>query len=282
MSIRLNENFDNSTPFLSGYKQLKIPIIDSAGNSAWPQVFPLEKIRELENTVGARHFSAQMMLEYVPDERIHLDPGAINFYCEEFNMNLARIGEYEISGVSFYWDPSSGRANSDGSVCALIYRDDKNRNAFVHDVLYMTVSDNDLHPLANQCETVINFMQNHNLTRIAVETNGIGNALPEIIRTTASQKHIPISIMSVSNHTKKETRILNAIEPLLTTNHLYMHERIKQTMVLSEMLAWSPLGSVEHDDGLDAIAGALAIMPMPIRPMKYNTGLIRANTNFQI
>ena len=282
MSIRVNENFDNSTPFLHGYKKLKIPIIDCTGKPAWPEVFPIDKIQELENTVGARHFSSQMMLEYVPTERVHLDPGAINFYCDTFDVRLARIGTHEISGVSFYWDPSSGRTKSDGSVCALIYRDDKNRIAFVHDILYMNVSDDDLYPLQNQCETVIDFMHKYNLNKIAVETNGIGNALPEIIRVTALQKHNNINITPISNHTKKETRILNAIEPLLTTNRLYMHERIKQTMLLSEMLAWSPMGSHEHDDGLDAIAGALTITPTSLRPTIYNQKLIHANTDFQI
>ena len=256
--------------------------MDCAGNPAWPEVFPIDKIQELENTVGARHFSAQMMLEYVPTERVHLDPGAINFYNDKFDVRLARIGTHEISGVSFYWDPSSGRTDSDGSVCALVYRDDKNRIVFVHDVLYMNVSDEDLYPLRNQCETVIDFMQKYELNKIAVEINGIGNALPEIIRATAIQKHKQINITPISNHIKKETRILNAIEPLLTTNRLYMHERIKQTMLLSEMLAWSPTGSHEHDDGLDAVAGALAITPMPLRPMIYNQKQIHANTEFQI
>ena len=278
----LNENFDNSTPFLTGYNQLKIPIIDSAGNPAWPEQFPLEKIHELEKIVGARHFSAQMMLEYVSEERIHLDPGAINFYRDDFDFHLARIGEHEISGVALYWDPSSGRANSDGSVCALVYRDDKNKTVFVHDILYMTVKDEDLYPLANQCETVLLFMRKHNLTRIAIEINGLGNALPEIIRTIAIQQHIPINITQIANHTKKEIRILNAIEPVLTTGRLYMHEKIKQTMLLSEMLAWTPIGSKEHDDGLDAIAGALTINPVTLRATAYKNKQIRANTEFNI
>ena len=282
MPIRLNENFDNSTPFLRGYKQLKIPILDDAGNPAWPEVFPLEKIRELENIVGPRHFSAQMMLEYVPDERVHLDPGAVNFYCDDFDEVLARIGPNEISGVSFYWDPSSGRVNSDGSVCVLVYWDDKNRNAFVHDILYMIVSDEELYPLAKQCETVLDFMRQNKLTKIAMEINGIGNALPEIMRTTALKHHMPINITQISNHVKKETRILNATEPILTTGHLYMHEKIKQTMLLSEMLAWSPIGTKEHDDGLDAMAGALTIKPVPIRPINYQQKSFRANTEFNV
>ena len=146
----------------------------------------------------------------------------------------------------------------------------------------MNVPDDDLYPLATQCSNVLTFMQKHRLTRIAIETNGIGNALPEIIRNIASQKHIPIHITQISNHIRKETRILNAIEPMLSTGRLFMHEKIKQTMLLSEMLAWTPIGSAEHDDGLDAVAGALTINSMPIRPANYVHKLIHANTEFKI
>ena len=282
MSIRLNENFDNSTPFLKGYKQLKIPIINNAGNPAWPEMFPAEKIQELEMVVGPRHFSAQMMLEYIAEERLHLDPGAINFYEDDFDNRLGRIGNHEISSVSCYWDPSSGKSTSDGSVCALVYRDDKNRTAFLHDILYANVSDEDLYPLASQCEAVLNFMRKHNITRIGIEINGIGNALPEIIRTHAIQKNMSINVIQVSNHTRKENRILNAIEPILTTGRFYMYEKIKQTMLLSEMLAWSPVGSSEHDDGLDALAGALAMNPWPIRTISKHNQIVHAKTEFNI
>ena len=53
-------------------------------------------------------------------------------------------------------------------------------------------------------------------------------------------------------------------------------------MLLSEMLSWIPVGSREHDDGLDALAGALAMQPSPIRPMINHNGLIKANTEFKI
>ena len=256
--------------------------MDSAGNPAWPEMFPLEKIRELEVVVGPRHFSAQMMLEYTPDERVHLDPGALHFYEDDFDNNNVRIGENIITGYSCYWDPSSGHANSDGSVCVLVYRDDKNRNFFVHDVMYMNVSDDDVHPLATQCAAVLDFMRKHKIIRIGVETNGLGNALPEIMQNVAHEKQVRINILQISNHTKKETRILNVLEPVLTTGRLYMHKKIKQTMLLSEMLAWSPLGSVEHDDGLDAVTGALAMTPCPVRPLNVSSKIIKANTDFKI
>ena len=261
---------------------MKIPIIDNDGKPAWPELFSLEKINELKNIVGPRHFSAQMMLEYVPEERICLDPGAINFYDEDFDVRLARIGSHTISSVGFYWDPSSGHNKSDGSVCALVYQDEKNRTAFVHDILYTNVSDDDLYPMASQCETILDFMRQHNLIRIGIETNGIGNTLPEIIRTIAGKKQIPINIVQISNRIKKETRILNAIEPILTTGRLYMREKIRQTMLLSEMLAWSPTGSCEHDDGLDAVAGALTMPSWPIRAINQHNQIVRAKTEFNI
>ena len=256
--------------------------MDDAGNPAWPEMFPIEKIHEMRDIVGPRHFSAQMMLEYVDQERVFLDPGAVHFYSDDFDIHTARIGDNNISGVALYWDPSSGRQNHDGSVCVLVYRDDKSRNIFVHDILYMNIADDDLHPLSSQCETVIDFMRQHNLTRIGIETNGIGNALPEIIRNVANKNQFPINITNISNHIKKETRILNALEPLLSTGHVYMHNKIKQTILLSEMLSWTPIGSKEHDDGLDAVAGAISMMPNPIRPFGARITQIRANTEFKI
>lgn len=282
MSIRLNENFQNSIPFLKGYKKLKIPIIDDAGNPAWPEVFPIQKISELRDTVGERHFSAQMMLEYVSDERVCLDPGAIHFYDDEFDVHNARIGDNKITGASLYWDPSSARQNHDGSVCVLVYRDDETRNIFVHDVVYMMVDDDDLYPLASQCEKVLDFMQKYHITRIGIETNGIGNALPEIMRNIIKARNISVNITQITNHIKKETRILNTLEPLLSTGHLYMHNKIRQTMLLSEMLSWTPNGSKEHDDGLDAISGAISMLPSPIRPIGARINLLRANTEFKI
>jgi len=245
-------------------------------------MFPIEKIRELETIVGLRHFSAQMMLEYIAEERAHLDPGAAHFYCDNFDYNHAKIGENIITSYALYWDPSLGQVNSDGSVCVLVYKDDKNRTAFVHDILYMSVLDDDIHPLASQCEQVIDFMQKHRVTKIGIETNGMGNALPEIMHRVAQDRQYLMHILRVSNHTKKETRILNSLEPMLNTGRLYLHDKIKQTILLSEMLAWSPIGSKEHDDGLDAIAGALAMMSCPIHPLKEHIKLIKANTDFQI
>ncbi len=271
-----------SIPFLSGYSELKIPILDSDGNSAWPAFFPVEKIVEIRKTVGERHFSGQMMLEFVSPDRVRLDPGLIHFYEDEFDTHTARIGENMISGGIIYWDPSGGRHHSDNSVCALIYRDDKNRQIFLHDIMYMIVPDEIDYPLAYQCDQVIKFVLHHKMHQIAIETNGIGAALPEIMRNIINRNGYPIQIINITNSRRKEDRILDALEPIMTTGRMYANRRITQTPFISEMLSWTPIGSAEHDDGLDAVAGAISCTPVPIRPLGNSVPRYTANTDFKI
>ena len=276
------KNFAFSTPFLRGYRELKIPIISADGTPTWPELFPPSRIDELRDSVGARYFSAQMMLEYIAPDRARLDPDALHIYSDEFDVTTARIGTAQITGATIYWDPSSGHKKSDNSVCVLLYRDDKNRCAFIHDVKYLIVPDEELHPLARQCEMVIDFMMRARLRRISIETNGIGNALPEIMRDVSSRQNISISINRVTNHKKKETRILDSIEPILTAGRLYAHVRVQSTPLLAEMLGWTPIGGTTHDDGLDAVAGALCATPTPIHPLSRGMPTFSANTEFKI
>lgn len=276
------ENFAFSTPFLSGYRILKIPIVDSLGNPAWPEMFPLEKIEELRITVGPRHFASQMMLQSVSIERARLDPGGLHFYSDEFEPRNARIADNVITGHILYWDPSTGRRHRDSSACVLLYRDDKSHHIFIHDILYLSVPDEEQFPLSRQCDMVLDFMYLRNLTRITIETNGIGGGLPEIMRDCASRRGLQVYVNRVSNTKSKSERILNAIEPVLTTGRLHAHVRIQQTPLLAEMLGWTPMGSTAHDDGLDAVAGAIAQTPTPVRPQGGVIRTFSANTNFTI
>ena len=278
----LYKNFAFSTPFLNGFRELRIPIIDSDGKPAWPELFSIEKIDELRRTVGERYFSAQMMLRFVAPDRARLDPDSLHLYDEDFEPRNAKIGDFLITGVTAYWDPSSGRRKSDGSVCVLIYRDDKNKHFFIHDVKYLLVSDEDNYPLARQCEMALDFLLKHSLYKIYIETNGMGNALPEIMRTVAKQRGIKIQVQKILNNKNKENRILDAIEPILTTGRLHAHRSVQFTPLLSEMLGWTPLGSSGHDDGIDAVAGAICALPSPVRPLGQGFRPFTANTEFKL
>lgn len=272
-----------STPFLRGYKSLKIPIVNACGEPVWPEMFPLDKIEQMRQIVGSRHFMSQMMLEFVSPERARLDPGGLHFYAAEFEARNAKIGEHLITGVTLYWDPSSGKRKRDNSACVLLYRDDKNRCAFIHDILYLSVSETEQFPLSRQCDTVLEFMRMRNLRTISIETNGIGGGLPEIMRDCASRHGMNIYVNRIQNSKSKNDRILDAIEPLLSTGRLYAHERTRATPLISEMLGWSPVGvHGVHDDGLDAVAGAIAQIPIPVRALGTVTRTFSANINFSV
>lgn len=267
---------------MRGYKTLKIPIVDAAGAPVWPEMFPVSAVDNLRATVGVNHFASQMMLSPISPERVRLDPGAIHFYDDGFNPLTALVGENIITGVSVYWDPSLGRSHSDGSVCVIIYRDDKTHRIFIHDIMYLTVADGDEHPMATQCERVLDFIIRYNMRRICVETNGIGNALPEILRECAGKRGMDIVVQNIVNNKRKSDRIIDTLEPVLSTGRLYCASRVQSTPLLSEMIGWSPMGGVSHDDGIDAVAGAISVTPVPVRPIGGRTRTYSANTNFSI
>ena len=267
---------------MRGYKTLKIPIVDAAGTPAWPEMFPINVINELHAAVGARHFASQMMLTPLSNDRVRLDPGAMHFYDDTFNPQNAHIGDNIITGATIYWDPSMGRTKSDASVCVLIYRDDKSHRIFIHDVLYLCVDDNDEHPMATQCDMVLNFMTQHNINRICVETNGIGNALPEILRECARNNGFNIVVQNIVNNKRKSDRIMETLEPVLSTGRLYCASSVQATPLLSEMLGWTPIGTTSHDDGIDAVAGAILATPIPIHAIGGHTQIYSANTKFTI
>jgi hypothetical protein len=204
------------------------------------------------------------------------------FYADEFDARTAMLGDNRITGRSVYWDPSSGHAKADGSVCVLVYRDDRNRRAFVHDIRYLAVADQELYPLATQCDAVLDFMRTNNANRIAIEVNGIGNALPEIMTQESQKRGQPVAVQKVTNHKSKTDRILNSIEPLLSTGRLLMHDRIRRSRLPAEMLGWSPAGAAPGDDGLDAVAGALRAQPAPVRTMSDALKILNAKTDFKL
>ncbi len=272
-----------STPFLSGYKVLKIPLILPDGTSSWPELFSLSRIQQMRDAVGVRHFSAQMMLEFISPERACLDPGGIDFYEYEFEPRNCRLGEFQVTGMTLYWDPSTGRQHRDSSACVLLYRDDATRHIFIHDILYLTVPESEQFPLSYQCDKILDFMHARNLSRISLETNGLGMGLPEIMRDCALRRGIKIHVNKIRNNQTKTDRILNSIEPFLSTGRLHAHTRTQHTPLLSEMLGWSPVGSRgAHDDGLDAVAGAISDVPIPVRPTGGVIKTYSAKTNFSI
>ncbi|MCL2629526.1 MAG: hypothetical protein FWD33_02450 [Alphaproteobacteria bacterium] len=269
------------SPFLRNYSLLKIPILREDGKPAWPELFPEEEIQRIRETVGPRHFMAQMMMEFIAPERSRLDPAALIEYDLNFDARNSKLGEMLTTGFSAYWDPSSARGNADGSVCALVLFHAPTKRAFIHDIMYMRVSDHDLHPMATQAGLVLDFLNKHMIRHLSVETNGLGNALPEILRSLAAARNQPLTINRITSRERKEIRIIDALEPLLATGRLFINKPLLNSELMAEMQDWTPVGA-NVDDGIDAVAGALRSQPIATRTRSQIFHSRTANTEFKI
>ncbi len=88
--------------------------------------------------------------------------------------------------------------------------------------------------------------------------------------------------------TAKDTRILNAFDPLLAAGALRAHASVWETPFIREMREWLP-GGRGRDDGLDAVSGCILAQPVRLGPSRpapprrdwRHTGQWRAQTGFQ-
>ncbi len=68
-------------------------------------------------------------------------------------------------------------------------------------------------------------------------------------------------MQEVSSRRAKAVRILEGFDAVMAARRLYVHESVRQTPFLTEMREWVPGKGTGHDDGLDAVAGALSLQP---------------------
>ena len=69
--------------FLHGYERLTVPVVDSRGNSAWPERFSLADIARLKKTSGPNKFASQMMLRPLNIAEGYLNPSSLRYYDDE-------------------------------------------------------------------------------------------------------------------------------------------------------------------------------------------------------
>lgn len=230
--------------FLGAYKRLEIPMDEFI----WPERFSSQIIADIKTAVGPRIFASQMLLQPTALKDAYLDVDAIALY------------HHDIAALSHacYWDPAFGRAGGDKSVIAYVVFDENN-HAYVHDLKILTLNpENPDDAASQQCEQVIAFIRRHAIRNLVIESNGIGQFLPGMLRQKLKTANVTCGVQTLHNAMNKNLRILQAFEALLAAKALSIHERVSTTGFLSEMRAWQPDTSHNADDALDAVAGALA------------------------
>jgi hypothetical protein len=254
--------------FLAGYRRLVLPLLDEAGNSAWPERFPLESVAKLRDRVGPLAFRRQMLLQTVEEEAARFDPALIARYFAEPDYReangrgvLTLMGTRLVSGGA-WWDPAFGRPDrGDSSVVAVTYADGEGRH-YLHRLGYVTHdpgAEDD--PATQQCRRVAQIVRELLLPVLRLETNGIGGFLPGLLRREFSRVGVSCAVKEVSSRVPKEQRILGALDPILAARRLSAHESVFRTSFPREMAAWRPGAQGQRDDALDALAGCLSAEP---------------------
>ncbi len=267
---------------LPGYARLVLPILDAAGESAWPERFPVEAVARLRDRVGPLAFQRQMLLQPVAEEAMRLDPALIARYAAEPDYReangrgvLTLMGRQLVSGGA-WWDPAFGRPGTgDASVLAATYADGEGRH-YLHRIAYLTHDPAaELDPATQQCRQVAAILKDLLMPVVRVETNGIGRFLPGILRGELSRAAHHCTVVETASRTAKSARILGALDPVLAARRLSAHEGVFRTRFAAEMAAWRPDTPGLHDDALDALAGCLLAEPvrMPSYPPPRATAL---------
>ncbi len=284
--------------FLHGFHNVKIPVLDKAGECVWPERYGDEQIEEMKRQTGPNKFASQMMLEPVNIAEGRLDVSKIQIYKHELDyakeLQTLFLGQTKLVSASAWWDPAFGSIKGDGSVLAVLFADGQG-NAYVHRLEYIkTRALDDTDEATQQCRIVAAIAKELMLPSLTLETNGIGKFLPAILRNELAKAKAPCAVKEFSNSRPKDLRILEAFDAVLAAKRLFIHKAVLQTPFMVEMREWRPKSaqgrSRSSDDGLDAVAGALSQQPARIERL-YSSGghswmgnakAHKANTDFKI
>jgi hypothetical protein len=276
--------------YLKGYRRLEVPILDAAGESAWPERYPVEDIEALRLRTGPNKFTSQMMLVPVNVEEGHLDISLLKRYGGEIDYTK-EINRLEINGRRMvdccaFWDPAF--AGRDGSVIAIVFVDEKH-DLWLHRVVYLRKGSN-VDPLGNQIAQMANVLQLNYVPSVTVETNGPGQMLPKLLRRELGERDIPCAVIGRNTADNKNVRIQEALETVMAAGMLHVHESVFGTPFIREMQEWTPKSKNGRDDGLDAVASALSLRKPRVEGGKevgrlswQNAGKVgRAKTEFEV
>jgi hypothetical protein len=260
---------DEGEAFLGSYHRLRIPLLDEAGRSAWPERFSAAMVAQMRERVGPIHFGRQMLLRPVAGGAARLDPRLIIRYAEETDYReahgrpvLSLLGRRMVSGGGF-WDPAYGRPGSgDGSVLAATYSDAEG-NHYLHRLAYLTHQpDAADDPATQQCRQVAQIARELLLPVLRVETNGIGRFLPALLKREMARVGAACAVVEQHSRHAKQDRILSALDPVLAARKLHAHDRIFRTPFPTEMAEWKPDTPGLRDDALDALSSCLLAEPV--------------------
>lgn len=248
--------------------------VDCYADSAWPERFDHEEMVERRKECNTyNEWDSQYQLHAKPIGDVRLDPERIIPYDVEPEIRLANrqvsmwLGGTKIVGATAHWDCAKGRIGNDTSAFSVVFTDEVGR-------LYLHVCKALYGNIDVQCRQIRDIVVQYGLSRVTVETNGIGGHVPHILR-----KHLKKTGCGVGEHhetANKNKRILDAWEAPLDSGYLWASVDVlgleesegsqeeEEEGLWEEMINWNPKVKEQPDGYLDSSARAISDTPVRI------------------
>lgn len=175
------------------------------------------------------------------------------------------LGETQIVGAVAYWDCSLGKLKSDASALSLVLTDQRGQ-------LYWHIAkglegelaefDHKDRIIGGQVIQVREVVLALNIPCVVVETNGPGGFVPNILRQAL--KGTGCAVREEHSTVNKQKRILDALEPPLSSRFLWAHVDVLRGPLWDQMRDFNPAITNQPDDYLDSGAGAISQTPVRI------------------
>lgn len=256
-------------------------LIDFYAGCAWPDRFGREELlKRRRKTRTINEWDSQYQLHSKPIREVRLNPERIVAYEVEPVLGVAnrtpvmRLGGVQIVGMSLRWDPASGKLNSDVSSASLVMQDSMGRRYWHRAIaLEGAVADfaaDGKQIIGGQVWQLCDLVAEFSVSRITVETNGIGGFAPTVLKAALKQRRLQCGVTEITASDKKNKRILEAFEPLIASGMLWAHVSVLE-MVWDQMQEWNPAITTQPDDHLDSGAGAITDTPERIKIVEIST-----------
>lgn len=261
-------------------------LVDFYAESAWPERFTPDEMHDRRKKCRTiNEWDSQYQLRSRPLHQVRLDPERIQAYdCEPRFVRMNKkltcwLGNVQIVGMSLRWDPSSGKTDSDVSGAVLDLQDATGRH-YWHRVLALDgdiaeTSDDGKTVVSGQVMQLVDLIEKFKVPRVVIETNGIGGFAPKFLHMALKQRRVKCGVGEETAVLNKQRRILEALEPIITSGMLWAHVSVLEGPLWNQMRDWNPAVKDQPDDLLDAGAGAVTDQPARVGQMSGNLEAVR-------
>lgn len=251
-------------------------LVDCYSGNAWPDRFSrAEMLKRRRETRTINEWDSQYQLHSKPVSEIRLDPEKIIPYCVEPVIRYANrtavmyLGNVKIAGMAARWDPSSAKVNSDVSALALVLQDEQGRRYLHRDIKLSgevaEFSDDGRTIIGGQVWQICDLVEQFNIPRLVIETNGIGQFAPAVMKAALKQRKLICGVAEEPAVINKNKRILEAYEGVMSSGMLWAHVDVLEGPFWDQMKDFNPGTKNQADDYIDAGAGAITDTPERIK-----------------